>query len=100
LSRAAGLIEPPMAHKLSDSAIGYLPFDCFVMAGGGCAAYIVVAWHCEGGAGFTVRTALSKPRVYAIGVQAWVAWRAGLGCERASLSEMEAGRIGLTLKGV
>ena len=37
-----GLVEA-MVHKLSDSAIGFLPFDCFAMVN--CEAYLVLGFN-------------------------------------------------------
>lgn len=93
LTRAAGLRGSPLVHKISDSAVGYKPFDCFVMTN--IPAFVVIGWRCAG---------LGRPRVYALPVDDWLDWRARMPfvrgrevVKRPGLREKEAMAIGVAV---
>lgn len=120
---SGGLKSGGLAYKISDSSLGYKPFDCFLLSGG---AWVVVGWRCRGSRGGGSRrkrggadglptscdAGMREPdaggsvdalspifgawRAYAVSVAAWCEWlktRRG----REGLSEEMAGRIGVRL---
>ena len=77
-------------HKISDSAIGYKPFDCFALRGAG--AYIVIGfWH-----RFDDVLGTCSLRVVAVPIEKWLAYRQECGRTggRGSLAYKKAREIG------
>lgn len=69
-----------LMYKISDSAIGYKPFDCFYMRN--LPAYVVIGWQCG-----------SRPlAIYMVAIGALVKWRGNRA--RAGMGENEALDIG------
>lgn len=72
--------ETGLAYKISDSAVGYKPFDCFYLYR--VPAFVVVGWDCG-----------SRPlRTYMVDIRAWLEWRGDR--KRAGMGEGEAQRLG------
>lgn len=83
----------PLAYKISDSGIGYKPFDCFVMQG--CAAGVVVGYAkgCRDAAGASV-----AGQAWYVGIEELEVLRAGRGRGSWSLENIRMVGEGLTLR--
>ena len=89
LMKARGLTGVPLVHKISDSALGYLPFDCFTLYGAG--AYLVIGYLRFDGL-----------TVVAIKIEDWITEKYGYDgvLKRGSLSFERALELGSVLVGV